>query len=78
MYKPKSDSMADTEGWKHINWRNAERYVYKLQKRIFAASRCGNINDGHIKYWISIGGDSWVFATRKSLDPTSVKFSLSS
>lgn len=43
MYKPNSDSMTDTEGWKHINWRKAERYVYKLQKRIFAASRCGDV-----------------------------------
>ncbi|NUN67399.1 hypothetical protein HCU40_22445 (plasmid) [Pseudanabaena biceps] len=24
--------------WKDINWRKAERYVFKLQKRIFRAS----------------------------------------
>ncbi len=40
---PKSDSKLDTEGWKTINWRQAERYVFKLQKRIYAASRCGDI-----------------------------------
>ena len=39
---PKSDSTMDTEGWKTINWRKVERYVYKLQKRIYAASRCGD------------------------------------
>ncbi|MCW5318613.1 hypothetical protein GTQ43_34465 [Nostoc sp. KVJ3] len=40
---PKSDSILDTEGWKTIDWRQAERYVFKLQKRIYAASRCGDI-----------------------------------
>lgn len=43
MEKPKSDSETNTEGWKDINWQKAERYVFKLQKRIYAASRCGNI-----------------------------------
>ncbi len=43
MEKPKSDSQMDTEGWKDINWRKAERYVFKLQKRIYAASRCGDV-----------------------------------
>ncbi len=43
MKKPKSDSTQNTEGWKNINWREVERYVFKLQKRIYAASRCGDI-----------------------------------
>jgi RNA-directed DNA polymerase len=43
MEKPKSDSQSNTEGWKTINWRQVERYVFKLQKRIYAASRCGDI-----------------------------------
>ncbi|MFB2981193.1 reverse transcriptase N-terminal domain-containing protein [Microseira sp. BLCC-F43] len=43
MNKPKSDSQMDTEGWKALNWRTAERYVFKLQKRIYAASRRGDI-----------------------------------
>ncbi|MEG4508557.1 group II intron reverse transcriptase/maturase [Microcoleus sp. F6_B4] len=43
MDKPKSDLETNTEGWKAINWRKAERYVFKLQKRIFAASRCGDV-----------------------------------
>jgi len=43
MNKPKSDLATNTEGWKAINWRQAERYVFKLQKRIFAASRCGDV-----------------------------------
>ncbi|NEP63891.1 MAG: group II intron reverse transcriptase/maturase [Symploca sp. SIO2G7] len=43
MYKPKSDSQLNTEGWKTINWRKAERYVFKLQKRIYTASRRGDV-----------------------------------
>lgn len=43
MNKPKSDSTLNTEGWKTINWRQVERYGFKLQKRIYAASRCGDI-----------------------------------
>ena len=38
-----SDSTKITEAWKQINWRVAEKYVSKLQKRIYAASRCGNV-----------------------------------
>ena len=43
MNKPKSDSQKNTEGWKAIDWRRAERYVFKLQKRIYAASRRGEV-----------------------------------
>ena len=43
MNKPKSDSQLNTEGWKTINWHQAERYVFKLQKRIYAASRRGDV-----------------------------------
>ena len=43
MDKPKSDLSTNTEGWIAINWRQAERYVFKLQKRIFAANRCGDV-----------------------------------
>ena len=39
----KSDSTTITEDWKAINWRKAERYVFKLQKRIYAASRRGDV-----------------------------------
>ena len=43
MNKPNSDSLPmGTEGWKTINWRKVERYVFKLQKRIYAASRQGD------------------------------------
>ena len=38
-----SDSTTTTEDWKTINWRKAERYVWKLQKRIYAASRRGDV-----------------------------------
>ncbi|MGB3206264.1 MAG: reverse transcriptase N-terminal domain-containing protein [Crinalium sp.] len=43
MNKPNSDSKLNTEGWKEINWHKVERYVFKLQKRIYAASRCENV-----------------------------------
>jgi RNA-directed DNA polymerase len=43
MDKPNSDLATNTEGWKAIDWRKAERYVFKLQKRIFAANRCGDV-----------------------------------
>ncbi|WP_313890562.1 reverse transcriptase N-terminal domain-containing protein [Aetokthonos hydrillicola] len=43
MHKPKSDSEMNIEGWKDINWRQVERYVFKLQKRIYAASRHGDV-----------------------------------
>ncbi|MHC5720618.1 MAG: group II intron maturase-specific domain-containing protein, partial [Nostoc sp.] len=36
-----------------------------LKLRRWAKRRCGNINDGHIKYWTSIGSNNWVFATRE-------------
>ena len=41
--KPNSDLVINTEGWKQINWVKAERYVFKLQKRIYAASRRGDV-----------------------------------
>ena len=43
MNKPNSDSQMNTEGWKTINWRQVERYVFKLQKRIYAASCRGDV-----------------------------------
>ncbi|MBD2504663.1 group II intron reverse transcriptase [Anabaena azotica] len=36
-----------------------------LKLRRWAKRRCGNINDGHIKYWTTIGDNNWVFATRE-------------
>ena len=36
-----------------------------LKLRRWAKRRCGNISDGHKKYWTTIGGDNWAFATRK-------------
>lgn len=41
--KPNSDLEINTEEWKQINWAKAERYVFKLQKRIYAASRRGDV-----------------------------------
>jgi RNA-directed DNA polymerase len=43
MKKPKTNSETNIVGWKNINWRKTERYVFKLQKRIYAASRRGDV-----------------------------------
>jgi len=43
MNKAKTDSKSNTVDWKTINWRKVERYVFKLQKRIYEASRCGDV-----------------------------------
>ena len=43
MEKPNSDLEIKTEGWKTIDWAKAERYVFKLQKRIYAASHRGDV-----------------------------------
>jgi len=40
---PKSNSEMNIEGWRDTDWRKAEQYVFRLQKRIYAASRCGEI-----------------------------------
>jgi len=40
---PKSNSEMNIEGWRDTNWRQAEKYVLRLQKRIYAASRRGDI-----------------------------------
>ncbi|MBE9046340.1 reverse transcriptase N-terminal domain-containing protein [Pleurocapsales cyanobacterium LEGE 10410] len=43
MNKPNSESLnMATEGWEAINWQKVERYVFKLQKKIYAASRQGD------------------------------------
>jgi RNA-directed DNA polymerase len=44
-------------------------YLTYLKLRKWAKHRCGNINDGHIKYWRAIGNRNWVFATRKGSNP---------
>ncbi len=36
-----------------------------LKLRRWAKCRCGNSKDGHDKYWTTIGGKNWVFATRE-------------
>ena len=40
---PNTNSQSNIVGWKDINWRKVERYVFKLQKRIYAASRRGEV-----------------------------------
>jgi RNA-directed DNA polymerase len=61
-------------GWTSYYSKSDAKSVGELQRqdnltylklRRWAKRRCGNISDGHKKYWITIGGDNWVFATRK-------------
>ena len=40
---PNTDSKLKTVGWNDINWQKVERYVFKLQKNIYAASRRGDV-----------------------------------
>ena len=40
---PNTNSQQNIVGWETINWRQVERYVFKLQKRIYAASRRGDV-----------------------------------
>ncbi len=37
-----SNSLKNIEVWENIDWRKVERYVFKLQKQIFKASRQGD------------------------------------
>ena len=40
---PKTNSQPNIVGWNEINWHKVERYVFKLQKQIYAASRRGDV-----------------------------------
>ena len=40
---PNTNSEQNIVGWEDINWTKVERYVLKLQKRIYAASRRGDV-----------------------------------
>ncbi|MEH2378357.1 MAG: group II intron reverse transcriptase/maturase [Nostoc sp.] len=50
---------------KTVGELSKQDYLTYLKLRRWAKRRCGNINDGHIKYWTSIDSDNWVFATRE-------------
>lgn len=43
MNKSNTDLKQNTVEWKDIDWRKVERYIFKLQKRIYKAVRCGNV-----------------------------------
>ena len=38
---------SDMYRWEHLPWETIERQVYKLQKRIYQASRRGETNTVH-------------------------------
>ncbi len=40
---PNANSQPNIVGWNEINWHKVERYVFKLQKKIYAASRRGDV-----------------------------------
>ncbi len=40
---PNTNSQQNIVGWDSINWHKVERYVFKLQKRIYSASRRGDV-----------------------------------
>ena len=40
---PNTNSQQNIVGWNDINWQQVERYVFKQQKRIYAASHRGEI-----------------------------------
>jgi len=42
-HMPKSNSEMNIEGWRDINLHKVERYVFRLQKRIYVASRRGDV-----------------------------------
>ncbi len=61
-------------GWTSFYTKSDAKTVGQLSKqdqltylklRRWAKHRCGNINAGHKKYWTTIGGDNWVFASNE-------------
>jgi len=50
---------------KTVGELSKQDYLTYLKLRRWAKRRCGNIKCGHEKYWTSIGGDNWIFATRE-------------
>jgi RNA-directed DNA polymerase len=50
---------------KTVGELSKQDYLTYLKLRRWAKFRCGNINAGHKRYWHTIGGDNWVFSTRK-------------
>lgn len=52
--------------WKDINWRKVERYVLKLQQRIFQASSNGNFHlVGKLQRTLTRSYYARLLATRK-------------
>ena len=43
MQKPKTGFARNTVGWGNVDWRQVDRRIFKLQKRIFDASRRGDV-----------------------------------
>lgn len=47
MKESKAVQPSGTESWEAIPWRKLERYVYRIQKRIYQASQRGNLKRVH-------------------------------
>src|SRR5947209_18056698 len=43
--KPSADPASET--WNQLPWRKLEKHVFRIQKRIFRASQCGNTRAVH-------------------------------
>jgi RNA-directed DNA polymerase len=50
---------------KNVGESSKQDNLTYLKLRRWAKYRCGNSKDGHKKYWTTIGGNNWVFATKK-------------
>ena len=50
---------------KNVGELSKQDYLTYLRLRRWGKRRCGTKNKGHDKYWMSIGGDNWVFATKE-------------
>jgi RNA-directed DNA polymerase len=47
MEHTKAPDTSPSEEWAEIPWRKLEQYLYRLQKRIFKASECGDLKTVH-------------------------------
>src|SRR5205814_4810514 len=41
MAKRKAPDESQSEAWNELPWRKLEKYVYRIQKRIYRAKKCG-------------------------------------
>src|SRR5262245_20663597 len=60
--------------WNHIPWTKVERNVFKLQKRIYQASLCGNVKGLHrLQKLLLTSTNAKLLATRRVTQDNSGK-----